>query len=46
MGSWLHGRAAQRGLPSGLVAGDLPELLAREMAELAETEATRAPDVG
>jgi NAD(P)H-hydrate epimerase len=31
-GAWLHGRAARRGPDRGLVAGDLPDLVAAELA--------------
>lgn len=33
-GAWLHGRAARLGSPNGLVAGDLPALLPRALAEV------------
>ena len=32
-GAFVHGRAAQRGYSQGLVAGDLPELVAQELSE-------------
>jgi ADP-dependent NAD(P)H-hydrate dehydratase / NAD(P)H-hydrate epimerase len=32
--AYVHGNAAKRGYKSGLVAGDLPELLAQELSEL------------
>jgi len=38
-GAWLHGTAATRGLAAGLVAGDLPELVAGVLTELAEDHA-------
>ncbi len=31
-GAWLHGAAARRGWPRGLVAGDLPDLLAEVLS--------------
>jgi NAD(P)H-hydrate epimerase len=33
-GAWLHGRAAHYGPSRGLVAGDLPDLLVRVLADL------------
>jgi NAD(P)H-hydrate repair Nnr-like enzyme with NAD(P)H-hydrate dehydratase domain len=33
-GAWLHGRAARLGPPRGFVAGDLPDLLVRTLADL------------
>lgn len=33
-GAWLHGRAARLGSPDGLVAGDLPALMPRAIAEV------------
>ena len=38
-GAWLHGTAATRGLAAGLVAGDLPELVAGVLTELSEDHA-------
>ena len=35
LGAHVHGLAASRGLPRGLVAGDLPELVAEVLSELA-----------
>ena len=35
LGAHVHGVAAARGLPRGLVAGDLPELVAEVLSELA-----------
>ena len=35
-GAWLHGAGAARGLTSGLVAGDLPELVAGVLTDLAD----------
>ena len=34
MGAWIHGRAAMHGPADGLVAGDLPDLIPRVLAEL------------
>jgi ADP-dependent NAD(P)H-hydrate dehydratase / NAD(P)H-hydrate epimerase len=34
VGAWLHGTAALAGLPSGLVAGDLPALVARVVSNV------------
>jgi NAD(P)H-hydrate epimerase len=34
VGAWLHGRAAHYGPARGLVAGDLPDLLVRVLADL------------
>jgi NAD(P)H-hydrate epimerase len=34
-GAWLHGRAADLGPENGLLAGDLPDLLPRVLAEVA-----------
>ncbi len=34
VGAWLHGTAAFAGLPSGLVAGDLPNLVAQVMSQV------------
>ena len=34
VGAWLHGRAARLGPTRGLVAGDLPDLLPRVLADL------------
>ena len=35
LGAHVHGRAAQRGLALGLVAGDLPDLVARFLSDVA-----------
>jgi ADP-dependent NAD(P)H-hydrate dehydratase / NAD(P)H-hydrate epimerase len=34
VGAWLHGTAALAGLPSGLVAGDLPNLVAQVVSQV------------
>jgi ADP-dependent NAD(P)H-hydrate dehydratase / NAD(P)H-hydrate epimerase len=48
LGAYLHGRAAALGSPHGLVAGDLPGLLPRAVADVAAgvrlpTEPRRSP---
>jgi len=35
-GAWVHGRAARLGPTRGLVAGDLPDLVARVLSEVAQ----------
>jgi NAD(P)H-hydrate epimerase len=41
LAAFVHGAAARRGAPVGLVAGDLPPLVADELSELSLTDGTR-----